>query len=149
VFDEIRTKAPTVPDLLQSGRLTQKQNQDTDVATYLWAMKHRDEHDEPWEEKVAFYRSTLRRIQAQEEGRFFRRTILPKDPPTTRAHMLELMMTGREIKRAQRMNEFPRTVDKSCTWQCDYLELCTLDLMGADISDTVKMKYRIHKKEED
>lgn len=145
IFNEILTKAPTVPEVLQSGRLTQKQNQHTDVATYMWAIKHLDEVDQD----PQFYLPTLRRIKAQEHERFFRRTFIPKDPPVIRTMMRELLMTSNEIKRATRKDEFPRSPDKACTWDCDYLEPCTIELLGGDISDTVKLKYTITRREED
>jgi PD-(D/E)XK nuclease superfamily len=149
IFDEILTKAPTVPALLQSGRLTQKKNQNTDVTTYVWAMKNLDKTDESWNDKVKFYYTTLQRIKAQQVGRFFRRTYLPRDRPMTQRVMRELMMTTGDIKRANRRNEFPRNVSKECVWSCDYLDLCQIELQGGDASATKKLKFTVKEKEAD
>lgn len=148
IFDEIRTKAPTVPALLKSGRLTQKKDQDTDVTTYLWAMKKLDKTKEPWKDKVQFYYPTLQRIKAQQEGRFFRRTFLPRDKPMTQQMMHELMMTANEIKRATRIGQYPRAVSKDCIWDCDYLDLCQIELQGGDSSHTKKIKFTVKEEEE-
>lgn len=147
-FNEIRTKAPTVPAVLKDGSLTRRQNQDTDLTTFLWAMKYLDERELSWEEKVEFYKPTLRRIKSQQEGRFFRRTFMPKDPVTTKIMMKDLMVTADEIREAEDRGYFPRSPDKACTW-CDYLELCQVELMGADTSNTIKLKYTRKRKEEE
>lgn len=142
-FNEIRTKAPTIPELVnQKGStkanpkpkvLTKRANLDTDHATYMQAI--RDNGFDPKE-----YSDILVRLDAQED-RFFRRTILPRDKPIVTQMMRELLMTAKDIKRHTAAGHFPRTPDKSCTWGCDFLEPCAAQLHGADITDIIKLKY--------
>lgn len=146
-FNELRTKAPTVPELVlakgekKGGRqvLTTRANLDTDYATYIQAIR-----DNGF--KAKDYREVLARLKAQDD-KFFRRTILPRDRPIVRQMMLELMMTARDIKAHEARGHFPRTPDKSCTWGCDFLEPCAAQLHGADITDIIKLKY--DRKEQD
>jgi hypothetical protein len=141
VFNEIRTKAPTVPEQLQSGQLTSRQNLDTDYYTYLKEIKR-------LKLPVADYEGTLKRLQ-QQTDKFFRRTPMPKDLPVVRAMMVELMRSSSQIKRAERKGEFNRTPDKSCVWGCSFSEPCVAQLHGADITEIVKHRYNVRKRKEE
>lgn len=134
IFNEVLTVAPTVPEQLKSGELTRRQNLASDAYTYLREIKRLglDPKD---------YTDVLRRLKSTQDERFFRRTRLPKDRPTTQTMMAELVMSAREIKRAQGKGEFPRTPEKSCRWECPFLEPCVIQLQGGDISDVLKMRY--------
>lgn len=137
VFNELRTKPPTLPEVLKNGRLTERKNLQCDVYTYYRQIKRLglDKRD---------YASTLRRLMSQND-RWFRRTPLPKDPPLTRRLMQELTMTAREIKNAEETDAYPRTVEKDCQWMCSFLEPCVIQLNGGDISDVIKMRYETRK----
>lgn len=142
-FDELRTKAPTVPELVNAKGntkanpkpkvLTTRANLDTDYHTYLEAIKANGF-------KPSEYKEVLGRLKAQEE-RFFRRTILPKDKPVVRAMMLDLMIEAGKMKRAEKRGHFTRTALKSCRWDCSYIELCITDLHGGDIEPIVDLKF--------
>lgn len=134
VYDEIRTKPPTIPEVLKSGALTQRKNIDTDVYTYMSTIRaHRlDPVD---------YEEILRHIATNQKDRFFRRTFLPKDGPVVRAVMQEAVWTAQDIQRAERTQHFPRTYDHSCSYSCDYKDLCLIELMGGDIQPIVKMNF--------
>ncbi len=133
MFNELITKAPTVPELLKNGRLTERKNLACDAATYLRAIKDNglDYRD---------YIATLKRLKAQDD-RWFRRTRLPKDRPLTRQLIREMVMGADEIREAQTKNRWPRSPDKGCKWGCDYLELCITELHGGDGNDIIKLKY--------
>lgn len=136
-FNEIRTKAPTVPHRNQNGMLSQAKNIDTDYWTYLAEIKKLNQSPK-------LYMETLRRLWEQDE-KFFRRSRLPKDRPVTEQMMIELDMAVDEIAEAEHFNRFPRTPDKSCEWMCDYKDICIIDLQGGDISSAVKSKYETRK----
>lgn len=141
LFNELITKPPTPPAKLKNGTLTKKQKMHCDVYTYYRTIKkHKlDPKD---------YADVLLRLKSQND-RFFRRTTLAKDGPLMKQMMMELMRTTEEIKAAHDAGEFPRTVDKSCSWGCDYLEPCIIQLNGGDIRDVVKLKYNTPEYEED
>lgn len=141
VMDEIRTKAPAVPGLLKSGELSKRKNIDTDVFTYMSAIRRHglDPNN---------YTSILRLIAARQKDRFFRRTAMPKDPPLTRALRREALQSARAMRRAEQDESFPRTFDRSCAWGCDYRDICIAQLMGGDISTMVKMNFTSDKEME-
>lgn len=142
LFNELKTKAPTLPDVLKStGRLTERKNLRCDVYSYYREIKRLGQDP-------ASYAGILNRLKSQQDD-WFRRTRLPKDKPLTQRLMDELHMSAREILRAEEKGEYPRTVEKDCVWSCSYLEPCSIELMGGDISNVVKAKYDVKKKEKD
>lgn len=141
VLDEIRTKAPAIPALLKSGQLSKRKNIDTDVWTYMSAIRRHDLNP-------TNYADILRLIAARQKDRFFRRVAIPKDPPLRRALRNEALQTASSIERAVELGEYPRTFDKSCAWMCDYRDICIADLMGGDISSMIKMNFKSDKEQE-
>lgn len=140
VVNEIRTKAPAIPERLQSGLFTTRQNLDTDVFTYYKTV--RESGEDP-----SKYSGVLQRL-AKQPDKFFRRTRLPKDKPLTQQIMKELVQSANEIRNAERKNAFPRTIDQSCEWQCEFFNLCFTELHGGDISSQVKMNFQERRRPE-
>lgn len=140
MYDEVRTTLPKVPEVLKSGQLSRRMNIDTDVYTYMRAIK--DLHLNPQN-----YVQILQHIATREDGRFFRRTSMPKDPPVLNTTMHEAVDTAREIQTAERFGRYPRTFDKSCVWQCEYKELCIAELYGADIASIIRANYEVSKRD--
>jgi len=135
-YNEIRTKPPVVPDMLKNGMLSQRKNMDTDVRTYYREIKRHGEDPED-------YAEMLRHLARNQEDRFFRRTYLPKDPPMLKQMKKEIVWSAREISRATRTNEYPRTfIPASCKWDCEYKDLCIAELHGADIGSMIKLGFR-------
>ena len=135
MFNEIRTKAPTVPRVLKSGQLSQAKNIDTDFYTYAREIVRHGLDPTP-------YAATLRRLK-RNTGSFFRRTHLPKDKPLTRRMMRELEMTRAEMDFAHEHNQFPRSTSKNCVWDCDFKDLCIAELMGANVDPMIEMNYNV------
>jgi hypothetical protein len=133
IFDEICTKPPTLPEVLKDGSLSLRKNIQCDYMTYYREIKRRGLDVKP-------YLPHLRYLKAQNH-KWFRRTPLAKDRPLVRQQMRELIMTAREMRKAEELGQFPRTPMKDCRWDCSFLEPCTIQLMGGDISDTLKLRY--------
>lgn len=133
-FNQIRTKPPTVPKLVKSGnRLEKRQNIDTDYWTYLATIKEHNLNPRD-------YMDMLRRLRGRTDA-FFRRVRLPQDPTMMRIMMRDLVTTANDAMRAERKNEFPRTPLPSCKWDCDFLDLCTVELQGGDGDSIIRHKY--------
>ena len=142
VYNEIRTKPPTVPKLTaRTGQLSRRRNIDTDVYTFMSQIKRYgfDPSD---------YADILRHLARTEHERFFRRVKLPKDPPLLRTMRRELVYSAREIANAERANAFPRSFNKQCRWDCDFRNICIAELMGGDISSMIKMNFRRRTRED-
>lgn len=134
VYNEIRTKAPTVPKLLQSGKLSTAKNIDTDYFTYLKAIK---EHGlDPKD-----YRDFLTMLRGREESRFYRRTPMPKDKTLTKNLMRDLLIASKEMKAATESGHFRRNPTKDCKWDCAYKNACFIELHGGDATAELKQRF--------
>ena len=133
VFNEIRTKPPVIPEVLQSGALSQRQNMDTDYYTYARAIKRQGLDPRS-------YAETLHRLRGNTD-KFFRRTFMPKDRALTKRTITDLLETGEEIATAQRRIRFPRTVNKTCTWDCEFKDVCITEYFGGDPTSLIKSKF--------
>jgi hypothetical protein len=133
-YDEIRTKAPSIPHRNQDGRLSKAKSIDTDVYTYMREIRR-------WELDPGDYSDILRHIATNQKERFFRRTPIPKDPPVVRTTLREAVQTAQEILAAEQKERFPRTFDNSCNWQCEYRNLCITELYGGNIEPLIKLNF--------
>jgi len=136
MYNEVRTKAPKVPEFLKSGRLSKRMNIDTDVWTYMNTIREYELDPED-------YQDILQHIATNEEARFYRRTPIPKDPPVIRTAMGELVDTAQEIQTAERKDRFPRDFEGSCRYECEYKDLCIAELHGADISSMIRQNFEV------
>lgn len=139
LYNEVRTKIPTVPKLLVRGGLSKAKNIDTDIYTYMREIKRHDLDPDDYSE-------ILNHIATNEETRFFRRTPIPKDQPVLRTTMKELVDTAIEIQRAEREDRYPRSFDHSCKYSCDYKDLCIAELHGADIKSIIQSSFEVSKR---
>jgi hypothetical protein len=132
VVDEIRKKAPTVPKLLVRGGLSKTKSIDTDVWTYMAAIRNNGLNPDD-------YASILAHIATNQKERFFRRTYFPKDPPVTKRVFREAVKSAQEIENHRGV--YTRTVDHSCIYMCDYRDLCIVELHGGDTSLMKKKQF--------
>lgn len=136
LFNELITNPPTVPKLLEaSGRLEKRKNIRCDVYTYYREIKRHGLDPRA-------YADMLNHLKARSD-QWFRRTRLPRDRGLTRLTMQELAMTAHEIKSAERRGHFPRNPMKECTWDCDYLAPCMVELMGGSADEIIRLQYDI------
>lgn len=142
VYNELRTKAPTVPKILKKGGLSKAKSIDTDVYTYYRAIrKHGLDPNN--------YRGILAHIAKNEEERFFRRVRLPKDRTMRRIMMEEAEISAIEIRNAEARGKFTRSSSNQCAWDCDFKELCISQLHGGDLKSLIKHGYRRRKESDE
>jgi hypothetical protein len=137
IWDYARSKVPTTPTLIKSGaRVSRWDTMDTDYPT---AAKFFKEHPElnlrPYKRKLKVLRDQQYRHGEISSSTFFQRRVFEKSPDVLRRVAQENYHTSR------RMHEyFPpahpdaveRVVDRSCTFMCNYRDLCTTELMGGN-----------------
>lgn len=141
VYNELRTKAPTIPQMTQKGHLSRRMDVDTTPEVYMAAIRKHGLN-------AADYSAILLHL-AKQKDKFFRRTKIPKDPPMVKTMMKELVQSAQQIQADEAKSRFPRTFDQSCRWQCEYKDLCLTQLHGADIDSLIKVNFQRRKREED
>lgn len=139
LWDYIRTKIPTVPEVLKKGGLSKAKNIDTDYDTYYEAIISHDENPVDYadilnklkEKGNTFYRrnyvllasANMRRVLLDD----FRRTIL------------EIIINGDTDK--------IKNLDRFCN-TCPYEEICQAELSGLDVDFIKSKNYKKVEKEE-
>lgn len=141
IWDYGRMKAPTVPQTLVKGGLSQASNIDTDSFTYLQAIKDNGL-------KAGDYREMLEKLTGKEQT-FFQRVDLPAPP---KAMIQEIWNDARETTRdwQQRLltqdsleNPFPRDGMSMFTCKgCEYRTVCEAEIRGLDASFVRKRDYK-------
>lgn len=134
VYNEIRTKPPSIPKLIKTGGLS-KARIDTTAEVYMAEIR---KHDlDPSD-----YTDILQRLMRTKSDAFFRRTPLPKDPPVLKQMVKELSWSVNEMNRAIKKNQFPRTYDKNqCKWDCEFSDICLAELYGGDPEPLIKQGF--------
>ena len=145
IWNYLRWKAPSVPNLLKDGTRLSKSACDTDYPTLKKAIK--DYGLDP-----ADYQDWLDRLKAQryefggmQTSGFFRRDIFERDPDVIDRMLLSAMRT------ADSMNGYDftepdaveRTVGRHCQYMCSYTDLCTAELMGHNTKPLLKQNYKV------
>lgn len=149
IWNYLRWKAPSTPKIVDKGARLSRAACDTDYPTMYKAIKkYKEEY--PNFKVAAEDMAKLKRLQGQryEFGKaqtsdFFRRDVLEKSDD-----MIERVLKG-NFHTSLRMHDYnfsdpdavERVVERSCEFSCSYVDLCTAELMGANIKPLVKQNY--------
>ena len=134
LWDYLRTKPPTVPEMLKKGGLTRRANIDTDYDTYLQAIQ--DNHLNPED-----YQEELKRLKESSAGRYFDRVKLPA-PSTALIDQVvrEFKETIIQIRDISKRGTYVRNMTKDCSW-CEYYGLCSAEIRGLDTDFILKAEF--------
>ena len=135
-WDYARSKAPTVPEVLKSGKgLTQRKNLDTDVYTYQQAIaeNHFDPND---------YIEMLNHLEGK-ENTFFERVFLPKPSK----QMIEIvtedfLQSTRDIQdKLKPKARCTRSMNTFNCRGCEFRPVCEAEVRGLDADFIIKSEY--------
>lgn len=150
IWNYVRTKAPTVPQLVDQNKKTGPRLStraiDTDYPTYLRAIRSYGlDHTD--------YLPMLRSLHAQrwapgvpQSSAFFRRNELDKDDDMMARVVAASMRTRDRMHDPSEWTELDtveRVPDRSCGWMCDYPELCETELFTGHDNGLRRKLYRI------
>lgn len=136
LWNYLLTVEPKKPALLKDGSRLSKRKARTDLFTFVDAIQEYglDPHD---------YRDDIMRLKNSND--FFRRERVPKPMVVMKELMKEAIYTADDIASGY---EPVRSIDRSCTYMCSYLDICSISLYGGDISSLVKSRYQPAKKDD-
>lgn len=131
LWNYLRTKPPTVPEVLASGKgISKNKRIDTDYDTYLKAIL--DNGFDP-----ADYAEQLERAR---NNPFYLRRYMPKSKRVIEGLFRELKITVLEM---EKLKMFPyRNINKMVCRGCQYRSLCEAELLGLDASLIRKSEYK-------
>jgi len=133
IWDYIRTKAPTIPDQLKSGELTQRANIDTDYWTYLGEIKRLKLDPKPYMEILA----RLKKMPS----RTYSRVPMPKPSNVLIQNVIaDLKQTAQEIHGTRKVSN-DRNMTYLCPSTCEYFSVCRADVSGMDGKFVRKAEY--------
>ena len=118
IFNLIRTKLPTVPQVLKSGRLSKAKNIDTDVDTYLKAIKDNRLNPNDYVDILNYLKENSRP--------FFKRCRVYRTPEELEYVKNELYEVSKDMKNCS----IYRNATRDCSWDCPYRELCIMESKG-------------------
>jgi hypothetical protein len=131
IWDYIRTKAPTIPEVLKSGALTRRKDIDTDVHTYRKAIRDNDLDEDA-------YSLVLRDIEQRSVDKFYQRVPLPiPSKEMTKIVVDEFTQTAEMMRTAK---HFPRNATYRCH-SCEFYSLCSAELAGVNAKFVERNQY--------
>ena len=130
LWDYLRTKPPTIPEVLKNGQLTRRANIDTDYRTYMDMVRAIGANPKDYKEELERVKSNT----------FYQRIYLPApDKRLLKSVQDDMIATAKEIKR---MPDTARSVTYDCQ-RCDYFNLCQAEMRGLDSSFIRKAEFNV------
>ena len=136
VLDYLKTKAPTMPEVLKNGTLS-KRKITCDYYTYMECIKGINGDPADYEEILEYMKSNV----------FYRRVPITKSTAMTELTLKDMVNVGRQIKALS-----GKCITRNLSWNCDrpkceYRDLCIAEIQGFDISTLIKISFE--KREEE
>lgn len=144
IFNYIRRKEPTVPSINKDGSISRRRI-DTDFYTLATFLKEYFEVDS-LNELPKQYKDQLRALKISNS--FFRRNRIVKVDALVERQVHEFSITAQEIEVWHQMHEeqdddmWPRTMLPTCDWDCEFQDLCLVELLGQDGKFMRRSKYQ-------
>jgi len=131
IWDYIRTKAPTEPEPLKSGELSQRKDMDTDYWTYLAAIKRNKLDPKPYAEFLAM-------LKKKPDTRYIR-VPMPNPPKVLIENVIkDLKETAIELHNSKSK---ARNMTRMCPSDCEFYNLCRAEISGHDADYIRKAEY--------
>lgn len=145
IWNYLRWKAPTVPQFVYKGTRLSRRAIETDYPTMLTALKRHGFDPDDYDDVLAALRAQRYEHGMVQTSPFFRRDVLERKPAMLRR------VANEAYHSTKRMNEYPwdktehieRSVDWRCERQCDFNDLCTVDLMGGNSDLVMRRGYTV------
>jgi hypothetical protein len=131
IWNYVRTKPPTVPQLLKSGDRLSKRAIDTDYPTFVRALKKYELDPAPYRDQLAVLKSHRWQPDVTQTSPFFQRHILEKGDRMLARVASEAYHTHTRMREYD-FDMAERVTDRSCEFQCAYNRLCSTELYGGN-----------------
>lgn len=140
IWDYIRKKAPSIPEVLKSGAISKAQKIDTTYDVYM-ATVDRLLPDAPDRDEYVAFAQTLK----GKEEKFFRRIYLPVNNQAMVDNVVADVHSTVEQIRSRGATAMVRNMTRDCK-QCSYYNLCQAEVRGLDSEFIRKADYIVKEK---
>ena len=150
IWNYIRTKGLTEPQMLKDGSRLSKSAIDTDYLTYARAIRrYQGTHNltltSEIKEKLRYLKS-LRYVPDEPQlSTFFRRETIEKNPAMLKRAIAENWHTMKRMEKYnfEQRDAVERVYDNSCNWMCSHKRLCGVELTGGNAEQVIRQGYRV------
>ena len=133
IWDYIRTKPPTIPEVLKAGGLSQAKNIDTDVYTYTKELVRHRLDQKP-------YAQFLAELKKRSRHKFYQRVYLPAPSRVMTDQVVKDFAETSQIMHG--LGVYPRSPSRDCSW-CEYYRICNAELRGLDHKFIRESEYKV------
>src|SRR5690606_21962812 len=131
VWDYLRTKAPSKPEVLRDGSLSRRKKIDTTWEVYKQAVIEAGQDPED-------YKDMQKALQGR-ENRFYRRVYMPVTKSMLNPVIKDARITALQIQALQ--HHPTRRLSRDCA-RCSYFPLCYAELNRLDTSELLRLEYK-------
>ncbi len=139
LWNYIRTKVPVEPEILKSGKLSERKNMDTDYHTYYNAVVRAGQNPSDY--------AAMLNMLREKPNTFYKRHYMPIAGDNLlnamlndfRASSLDIIINGN--------NDRVKTLSLACN-NCEYKDLCQAELTGSDVDFVKARSYQKIEKEQ-
>jgi hypothetical protein len=140
-----KRKMPSVPQLLKDGTRLSRSKIDTDYPTFMRALKKYGLDPTPYADQIAVLKKQRYKPGKLQTSPFFRRDVLEKTDEMVKQVAREgyhtaSLLNNYDFDRTEFVERHP---DRSCTYMCSYVDLCTLELFGGEPRLLRRNRYEV------
>lgn len=143
IWNYIKWKAPTKPQLLKSGSRLSVRKIETDYPTFAKAIKEYDLNPRDYAQQLAHLKGRQYAPGEPQTSPFFLRQVLEKSPAMLNQVAREMYHTHKRMQSYDwdTPELIERVPDTSCKFTCAYTDICAIELWGGNIKPLIKQKY--------
>lgn len=150
IWNYLKTKAPSVPKPIKSGKRLSTRMGDTTFPIFVRELKRlKEEEGYRITEADVAKSKQLKSVRYQpgepQNSPFYRRDVLEKDDDMLKRVATENYHTSKRMHDYDFDNQMAveRVASRNCTFDCSYTQLCQVELMGGNQNYLRKQLYRI------
>jgi hypothetical protein len=137
-WDYIKSKPPTVPQLLKSGKLSKKRLDSLPSVVRATIKKHNL--------KITDYQSLIQSTEANLKNYFYR-VYTPVHENIVERVWEDFIATAKEIRDTHGTKK-DKNIERHCSW-CDFESICRAEMQNLDVDMIIRREYEDYKKEEE
>lgn len=148
IWDYLRKKPPTPPEVLKNGTISKAVKQDTTVETYMKVVEAQHNAGTITKPQVEEYRRFAEETFTGREEKFYRRIYLPTNSDAMVLNVVkDVIADGQQIL-LRGPEATVRRMDNVKCRSCSYYTLCQAEVRGLDADYIRKTEYEVKEKDD-